>query len=463
MQGIILTADQVAQQLQEANRNYQGFKTWEQMYSNVELNRLRSLGALQQQYGGEMNTAFVSAQQQANAIQASNLGQGYKDLALEQNEATLNEAFESYKANYLANESQINQSAQQATGEIDALLSTQAQNMADYTNAHYEYLQWLYKNNPDAFANDANFAKYVKDGQLISTEELSAGLFDIDPITGTGPLNERGVDFFKQMENAGLALGAGNSFADYLLSSERGRKLFDWAVAADPYNMGKNNVGTWQELTGTEGDYTTTSSSFTDEEWSNINQKFLDKVTSWETMLDKNGGKKANAKAIASEMFDSISDDGTVTAGAFTELREHIKSLGIEDEIGVMLTDGWQGFEKRINSYKNIIDDPSGEGTNKQNREWAVNEAIRAYQDLYNLMNMAMSKSDWINMRDSLKSPQERAQDYKDYFNTSDVATGTQTLSDGTEVDVSVGGAIPWLIKRSQEAFASFMEWLGNT
>ena len=407
MQGIVLTADQVASQLKEANRNYQGFKTWEQMYSGVELNRLQSLGALQRQYGGEINTAFASAQQQANAIQASNLGQGYKSLALEQNEATLNEAFESYKANYLANEAQINQSAQQATSEIDTLLNTQAQNMADYTNAHYEYLQWLYKNNPDAFANDVNFAKYVKDGKLVSTEELSAGLFDIDPMTGTGPLNARGVDFFKQMENAGLVLGAGNSFADYLLSSERGRKLFDWAVAADPYNMGKNNIGTWQELSGTEGQYVPGKDSYTEKEWANVNQGITDNIAKFSTMLDDDGGKKKNAENFANDMFGTTHSDGTVSEGAYEGLLAMIEAYGVTEDVDKLIDGGLNGLHERMSNYEKRINDPSGHGSNKKNRKWAMNESLREYQILYNALSEVMDKQT-VQVQNSIEDPGDK-------------------------------------------------------
>lgn len=404
MQGMIFPANQVAQQLRDANRDYNGRKIWGDAYATIELGKGTQLSALSEQYGNEMLSAYIAAQQQKNAIQTSNLGQGYKALAIDQTEQTLNDAFISYKQNYLGQVSDVTSQAAAATGEVDKLLYEQAQNMADYGNAHYTYLQWLYEKDPDLFQRDPNFAKYMKDGNLMSTEELSAGLFDIDPATGYGPLNARGVDFFKQMEQAGLTIGAGLSFADYLMATNKG--LFDWAVAADPYNSGGSSSDTFRRMTGTEGQWTPTAEGITDSQWSDITAKYSEQISSWNEVLDskngKGGKKKKNAEEIEAEMFGD--GDGSVNS-----LLADIEKLGLYDEVGELLEGGWEGFNSRMEDYKSRLEKPGkGKGTKRQSRRFASESAVREYQLLYNAMVTAMNKNNTVTTRNAIKDPRAK-------------------------------------------------------
>ena len=421
--GMVFTASSVRPQLIEANRDYTGRSVWNQAFGDIGRSTDIAQQNLNISYEQSLADAYVASMQQEQQIKRSNLAEGYKNVALAENEQALNDAFESYKINYLSSKQEINQEASAAYSELNELLNKQAQNLADYGNAHYDYLSWLYAKDDSIFQNDVNFKKYMNEDRLRSIDELSATLYDIDPITGVGTLNQRGVDFFKQIENAGLTLGAGKSFSDFLRSSTQGQKLYEWALESDPYGMGERNVDLFKRLTDGAGQYTAGKASFTEKEWSTVSKDIVNKMSDWNKRLDEEGGKKKNATAIANELFGSTDEEGNVSVGAIDELRSLAEQLGLENELDSTLEGGWSGFQSRMNSYKTRVDDPSGKGTNKSNREWAVNEAIREYQTLYNAIQKLLGQKEGT-LRGSLADP--RADDSNVYSNEYMTRDGTK-------------------------------------
>ena len=83
-QGMIFTADEMKKVLRENSTNYMGTNTWSDAYGSIEAQKQDALGQLGNQYSKEMLDAYVASQKQASAIQASNLFEGYKDLALQE-------------------------------------------------------------------------------------------------------------------------------------------------------------------------------------------------------------------------------------------------------------------------------------------------------------------------------------------------------------------------------------------
>lgn len=458
MQGMIFTADQVAQQLREANRDYTGRRIWDDAYASVEMNKTASLNQLDKQFSSEMTSALLSSQQQKNAIYGSNLGQGYRELALEQNEQVLNDAFENYKINYLAGTSDIVNKAATATSEIDALLNSQAKNMADYGNEHYKYLSWLKEKNPDLFVNNANFAKYMNGDELISTEELTSNFFDVDVNTGIGTLNQRGMDFFKQIENAGLSAGAGLSFGDYLLSTSRGKELYDWAVATDPYGTGGTSADTFRKMTGSQGQYTPVASSFTDEEWSKVSKVYSDQIDSWNYRLEQDGDDEDVMLTVSDEMFDKTGEDGTVTAGRLTQLENTITQLGLQDEVGEAIG-GWDNFNKRMNEYRLKIageaDDGIVRGENAKRK--LTEEALKEYQKLYDAFAKLMGRNGIKNKDKKVKYSTANldGSDYDDYVAVDGTVFKNTDSNTGKVFDMFISGGqkVQPFLDKSREFF----------
>lgn len=255
-QGTIFTSSDVKSQLREANRNYQGFNPWSQAYASISLSEREGIDRLTGQYRDAMNQAYISSLQQKHAILNSNMGQGFRNAALDENKSILDDAFESYRNSYLSGVNEVKSSADSARTEIDSLLSSYAKNMSAFGNAHFNYLGWLYKKNPDAFGldtekfvnnpNKLGLSMYLKSdesGELVpkTLGEFTSLVFDED-----GNLTEEGARIFEEIET-GNYISAGQRFGDYL--AEVNPELYDWAVSADPYNFTKNGTaaGTFYE------------------------------------------------------------------------------------------------------------------------------------------------------------------------------------------------------------------------
>lgn len=292
-QGAIFTAEAAKNYLKEANKNYLGQQTWLEAYNalsdaanQTNLNyestiadidkstsrQISDLGIdtrlqeslLTQDYSADIAEAYKSAMAQRQGIAASNLGQGYKEKALLDTDLALESAYDSYRRNFLANKSNLASKLVSNVGgiyrsaisskedvykrtqdeleligeaqtELDTMLEKQAQNTADYLNAHFDYLEALYEKEPESFSG-ADFYDYI-DYSLVDGTLTPGGLKDINAIRNMmfdegGELNERGQMFFKQIENYGV--GSGYTFGDYLYDTNK--ELYDWSVGINPYD-----------------------------------------------------------------------------------------------------------------------------------------------------------------------------------------------------------------------------------
>lgn len=292
-QGAIFTAEAAKNFLKEANKNYLGQQTWLEAYNalsdaanQTNLNyestiadidkstsrQISDLGIdtrlqeslLTQDYSADIAEAYKSAMAQRQNIAASNLGQGFKEKALLDTDLALESAYDSYRRNFLANKSNLASKLVSNVGgiyrsaisskedvykrtqdeleligeaqtELDTMLEKQAQNTADYLNAHFDYLEALYEKDSEIF-NSPDFYDYI-DYSLVGGTLTPGGLKDINAIRNMmfdegGELNERGQMFFKQIENYGV--GSGYTFGDYLYDTNK--ELYDWSVGINPYD-----------------------------------------------------------------------------------------------------------------------------------------------------------------------------------------------------------------------------------
>lgn len=262
-QGTIFTANDAANYLKKANKNYLGQQTWLKAYDDIN-----------KAYGGMVTDLSIAAQQQSNAalqdfsdsianaydaslrqrnqVLGSNLGQGFKANLLDENDLALESAYNAYLQRYMTENANIGsnlvknvggiyESAKKDIGNVDEQLILQAQNTADYLNAHYDYLQYLYDKNPDFFAGDA-MQDYVN-REFVGGELQVTGLKNMDEIRnsmviqsedGGWELSDRGRDFFSQVQALGYGDDAGTTFADYLY--ETNSELYDWSASDNQYD-----------------------------------------------------------------------------------------------------------------------------------------------------------------------------------------------------------------------------------
>lgn len=317
--GYVGTSKQIKDQLQEMNKDYYGNQTWKQMYSGIDLTRQIAMNDLKYDYASAVNDAYASYLQQNDAITSSNLGQGYKQQLFDDNTLALEQAYDTYKQNYINSLSQLNSSTAQSVQAVDAALTTQAENTSKMIYKPYEYLQALYNHydeqglleNSVFFKNDLYKQYITNDGseeepqyRLKTWDEIAAegqrdtatgewtGMFDKD-----GNLTVRGVDFYDQMFNAASGTKVSLPFTFDTWLRENDEDLYQWSHEYNPYDytLAGNNFGSFKTMVGmtsTDYDYSFKErfGGFTENQLNNIFSKVETKATELaNTITNQNG------------------------------------------------------------------------------------------------------------------------------------------------------------------------------
>ena len=317
--GYVGTSKQIKDQLQEMNKDYYGNQTWKEMYSGIDLNRQIAMNDLKYDYASAVNDAYASYLQQNDAITSSNLGQGYKQRMFDDNTLALEQAYDTYKQNYINSLSQVNNAAAQSVQAVDEALTTQADNTSKMIYKPYEYLQALYNHydeqglleNSVFFTNDLYKQYITNDGsekepqyRLKTWDEIAAegqqdtvtgewtGMFDND-----GNLTVRGVDFYDQMFNAASGTKVSLPFTFDTWLRENDEDLYQWSHEYNPYDytLAGNNFGSFKTMVGmtsTDYDYSFKErfGGFTENQLNNIFGKVETKATELaNTITNQNG------------------------------------------------------------------------------------------------------------------------------------------------------------------------------
>lgn len=256
MAGSIFTKDSVASQLEDANKNYYGQRTWANIFGNIDLGGQMASEALKSQYGGVFGESYANAKIMENQIMSSNLGQGFKKSMLDANQTALEKAYDTYMQNYMKDFQSIQDTVMANRAQANKALDTQADYTTRYGNAHYNYLKALYDRydagESTLFENE-NYAKYLNKDEagivtgLMSQSQIHDLLYDEQ-----GNLTRAGVDFFDQLEHDDVLMDY--SFGDYLQAEDP--DLYNWAVSDNPYNFAQNRAGlnindaTFREMVG---------------------------------------------------------------------------------------------------------------------------------------------------------------------------------------------------------------------
>ena len=368
--GMIYDTSTIKSQLAEANRDYYGRKTWRDLYGSINYAKQKQIGQLEKDYSTAMAEAYASAYRTNQGIAASNLGEGYKAAAMEENDLALEEAYNAYKQNYLSGVAEIETAAAQQTQTVTDALTKQAEYIRDFANTPYQYLQYLFEQygegdkSENIFYNEELWKRYtneVKDeqGNLTGERELKSwdeivnqgayeeitdrfgntqkqwtGLYD-----DSGNLTIKGADFFDQMLNSSAYEGRGISFGEWL--AENNEELYDWSQSYNPYNWapdayGQNkNVGSFKTmvgLTSTDEKYTFMErfGGLSKSEVDKMYSGFTSKLTELNSKINKSSGR--DTKEITNEFTDLTAQIGKLT-----------DQLGItadiENELGMSLDD----------------------------------------------------------------------------------------------------------------------------
>ena len=364
--GMIYDTATIRSQLAEANRDYYGRKTWEDLYGSIDYAKQKQIGQLEQDYSNAMAEAYASAYRSNQGIAASKLGEGYKVAAMEENDLALEEAYNAYRQNYLSGVAEIETAAAQQTQTVTDALNKQSEYIKDYANAPYQYLQYLFElygegdQSENIFYNEELWKRYTKEvkdeqGNLTGERELKSW----DEIVNYGAYEEitdefgntqkqwtglyddhdnltiKGADFFDQMINSSAYEGRGVSFGQWL--AENNQELYDWSQDYNPYDYtaARSNAGSFNTmvgLTSTDEEYTFMErfGGLSKSEVDKMYSGFTSKLTEINDKIAKSSGQ--NSKEITNEFTDLTAQIGKLTDQlGITE--------DIENELGMSLDD----------------------------------------------------------------------------------------------------------------------------
>lgn len=358
--GYIQTAGNVARQLKELNRDYRGRKTWGSLYGAVDLQRQQSLGDLGYDYDSQVAKAYATAYQQKSAIANSALGSGFKEQGQLDVDVALQEAFNTYRQNYLSSAAQIEQTALGATSQIDAMLEQEAQNYVDYEASAYSYLQYLYDQaypgenaNYDAnadlakmFAENSDWSKYImtsedefgnKTSRLMTEQELRRRNFDLDA-SGQGTINKAGVDFYDQMLNQLSTEDSKYSFHNWL--SKENPELYEWSQSGNAfdYTEAGTNIGTFKKMVGLKS---------TDDEY-----KFIERfggMTEQDVTTHLQSFSKDIEGIINSGETDDTMNAKDAYSSALTNVQDYVNKLNLDETTKTEITNTISNLQSNIN------------------------------------------------------------------------------------------------------------------
>lgn len=389
MAGIITTANNYKNVLRETDRDIFGNPTWRQAYTNIELQQQKAEAQVNRQFGEAIGKAYEAANAQAANIAGSALGEGYKDMLLSENQATLNAAYDQYMANLAEAQNTVSQTYGEAKTQLDEMLKERAENMKALETEYGKYWtatdKWFSENlSPEDYAKqaaDSDWSPFYKYDSATNTyaaktyEELMQPTYDsekgewVSIYDADGNITDVGRDFFDIMTNYYAQQVATDdqalpqSFAQYLAGENA--ELYEWASGYDPYSWSpvmtaegeflSTNIGRFKQLMGLESNDQT--------------YRYIERLT---------GVKKEKIDKTLNELIGAgISYVGTghhPIADVTPEAMEaNFKKLGqLASEMGVGGTD-WAYVEKTANR---LIDEYKATGQAVTDAVWITALAI---------------------------------------------------------------------------------------
>lgn len=354
--GLVFDKNDIKQQLKKYNRAYNGRRFWSSAYGSIGEEMYQDVNRVENEYSNAILNAYISNQNSNKSIANSSLSEGRKQELFDANETILQNAYASNRANRMSQLATLQYETQQQIESYDKLLNTQAQQISDYAQAHFDYLQYLYDKAYESdemessiFMNDPQWSKYINvnplmgDYSLIDMNTLKNSLFD-----DTGELNARGIDFFDQMENQMASEGAvrAESFDQYL--QENNPTLFEWRNQYNPYNYTESgtNVGSFREMVGRAS--TDVTYTFVERAGGMSREEAEAVVNSYDNKFNK----------LISDMEAGVSTSETIDdiQSQFEELRKLAESLGVTNQIDAKFG-GFDNIQTELDNYKDNIKD----------------------------------------------------------------------------------------------------------
>ena len=260
-------------ELKKLNKNYLSDEYFRDAFAATSLSEQRNLSQLEYDYSSAINEAYVSSLQNENAIRNSALGTGYKEALLKSNQDALMDAFNEYRNSYTSNLNEtINYHDENRSAITDTYTAQeqyymdQSERLANYFTAHYDYLKYLYENNPEVFDNydfrnmfmnvDNEGNATLKSAQDLfnrrveQTTDERGNTINVEKgfVDGDGNLTEYGQRYLDFLENH--MIESVPTFSQYLY--DENRELYDWASTYDS-NYDESGYDLFRRITGRVG------------------------------------------------------------------------------------------------------------------------------------------------------------------------------------------------------------------
>ena len=267
--GSIYSKQDVRNALLDANKLYKNTfesidKAAAKSVYDIDKYAQTAMDALNSQYNQTLSQQYATSKQAQQSIYGSDLGSNYKNYLADQNKIALQEAYNSYRQNYASRVSELNNSVQElrtsnakqvadAKQEVENELNKDVQFAQQYDNAYYDYLTYMYENNPTMF-EDERYAPYLttdEDGNVLPLSKaqlVQPGgiMYDVD-----GNLTEQGKNLIRLIENGKQGE---YSFGSYLASDDKYGELLDWATTVSDITGETNRDKVLRNIYGIEPD-----------------------------------------------------------------------------------------------------------------------------------------------------------------------------------------------------------------
>lgn len=353
--GSSIPASDVANILQQTDRQSNGVQTWRQLFGNAALGYQSNLGALEKDFSDAISQAYNSNLAQQGVISASGLAAGSRNYLQENLSKELSSVYETYVNNYRKAQQEAQQVYSDEYGIIAEELGTRAKNIATlYNESAYDFLSYLSEQDKLKDLNLNWLTSYNdKDNtyNLLSKDELLNKLFDSE----TGEINAYGREFFDAMFNFQGAEGI-NSFGRWL--SETNPELAEWMLEQDVYDAtGAMNLEKVKQIIGIGGDYDFNPSKY-------IETRNALKDTNFDLMSNSNYSKAKN------RIFDKDSSgiySGTdkyyqktfekLKTGNYSDARRAGIVRDYYNKVSNYLKESWNRFNELDIHLKNTLDE----------------------------------------------------------------------------------------------------------
>lgn len=261
--GVNLPASQLKTVLADMQRNQQGVSTWNQILGATSLGYQKQQSALTQQYGDAITEAYKAHLGANREIANLGLNEAQRAEQLGLSALDLENTYNKYISGFVQDAQTLADQYSKNISAIDETLTQEAENYSKLLNSAYTYLSEELvpaTNDTGNYLTNSLFNKYMKDGELMSQQELYGNYL----FTPEGQLTNEGREFFDAIYNIQDLAGystyrekdkdtfATRSFDNWL--SDTDIELRNFFASIDPYNFNfaGTRKGTLQQMLGME-------------------------------------------------------------------------------------------------------------------------------------------------------------------------------------------------------------------